>query len=285
MIEIKDDVFSLIRTNYNNLSPTQKHIADYILLNPEKVILYSISDLASACNTSETTIFRFLKKIGYESYQVFRIKVAQEVSENSTKSIYGEIQPGDDVNTLKKKVIELTTDSINDLNNIVDEKQVSLFIDKAIYAKEIIFFGVGASNMIAGDAYHKFLQLGLNVKFCNDPHIMNMIATHCHKEDLIVAISHSGESREIKDAIYFAKENNATIAAITSYPHSALAQKSDIILLSSSRETEYRSDAMISRINQLVIIDLLYVSLVLRIGPKLVENINKSRIAVAKNKT
>ncbi|AZV55165.1 MurR/RpiR family transcriptional regulator [Clostridium sp. AWRP] len=285
MIIIEKDVFSLIRTNYNNLSPTQKNIADYILSNPEKVILYSISDLASECNTSEPTIFRFLKKIGYESYQVFRIKVAQQISDNSTKSIYGEIQPDDDINTVKRKVIDLTTDSINDLNNIVDKQQVNLFIDTIIKSKEIIFFGVGASNMIAGDAYHKFLQLGFNVKFCNDPHIMNMIASHCHKEDLIVAISHSGESREIKDAVDFAKENNATIASITSYPHSALAKKSDILLLSSSRETEYRSDAMISRINQLVIIDILYVSAVLRVGQKCIDSINKSRVAVAKNKT
>ncbi|WP_039657630.1 MurR/RpiR family transcriptional regulator [Clostridium tyrobutyricum] len=280
-----DNVFSLMRTKYNSLSPTQKNIADYILSSPEKVILYSISDLASQCNTSETTIFRFLKKIGYESYQVFRIKIAQEISQNTTKSIYGEIQQGDNINTLKKKVIKLTTDSITDLNNIIDEKQVSLFVNKIIQAREIILFGVGASNMIAGDAYHKLLQLGFNVRFCSDPHIMNMIATHCQKEDLIVAVSHSGESREIKDAVDFAKKNNATIASITSYPHSALSKKSDIILLSSSRETEYRSDAMISRINQLVIIDLLYVSLVLKLGPRLVENINKSRLAVAKNKT
>lgn len=110
---MKGSIFTLIKTNYHSLSQTQKSIADYIMLKPQKVISYSINDLASKCNTSETTIFRFLNKIGYGSYQIFKIKIAQEISSNSTKSIYGEIKPDDNIDILKKKVIELTTSSIN----------------------------------------------------------------------------------------------------------------------------------------------------------------------------
>lgn len=282
---MEDSVFSLVRTKYNSLSPTQKIIADYILANSDKVILLSIGELAQLCNTSETTVIRFLRKLNYDSYQVFRVKIAQELSDESTSSIYEEVSTKDSIGDIKRKVIQLTVSSISDLNNILDEKELISFTEAILAAQKSFFIGVGASGMIAADAYHKFLRLGLNTNFTSDSHIMSIACTHAKKEDLIVAFSHSGESREVLDAIQLAKERGAKIAAVTSYPNSSLSKISDIVLLSSSRETKYRSDAMISRIIQLVIIDTLYVATVLKLGSGGIRNVNKSRLAVAKKKT
>lgn len=66
-------LLSDIRTKYNLLSKTQKTIADYILDNPDGTILLSITELANNCSTSETTVMRFLKKLDYDSYQIFRV--------------------------------------------------------------------------------------------------------------------------------------------------------------------------------------------------------------------
>jgi DNA-binding MurR/RpiR family transcriptional regulator len=280
-----DSIFSLIRTKYNIMSPTQKTIADYILSNSEKVILLTISDLAHLCSTSETTIMRFLRKLNYDSYQVFRVKIAQELSAESESSIYEEVKTDDSIGDIKKKVIQLTMSSINDLNNILDEKSLISMTQEIKKAKKIVFIGVGASSMIAEDGYHKFLRLGLDASFCRDSHIMSILCAHLHAEDMVVAVSHSGESREILDAVLLAKEMGCKVAAITSYSRSSLARKADIVLLSSSKETEFRSDAMISRIIQLVIIDTLYVATVLNIGPTIIKTLNKSRLAVAKKKT
>ena len=120
---------------------------------------------------------------------------------------------------------------------------------------------------------------------CVDSHIMIIQSAHLDKDDLVLAVSHSGESREILDAVSMAKRKGARIAAITSYERSSLVKLADIVLLSSSREAAYRSDAMISRIIQLVIIDTLYVATVLTLGPAGIKRVNQSRLAVAKNKT
>lgn len=65
-----DNLFSHIRTRCNTLSPAQKQIADFVLTHSEQVILLSLADLADQCSTSETTILRFLRKIGFDSYQI-----------------------------------------------------------------------------------------------------------------------------------------------------------------------------------------------------------------------
>lgn len=105
---MQNNLFTQIRTKYNILSGTQKKIADFVLSNADKVILYSISELAQQCDTSETTIMRFLRKLGFNSYQVFRVKMAQELSNESTQAIYEEIKADDGIKQIKQKVILLT---------------------------------------------------------------------------------------------------------------------------------------------------------------------------------
>lgn len=280
----KISVYSEIRTKYNTLSPVQKEIADIVLSSGEDIVLMTISDLAEKCNTSETTIMRFLRKLGINSYQVFKVKIAQELSSSPSKIIYEDVEPDDSIEEIKNKVIYSTNTSIQDLTNILPDDAVECVINLICNANRILFFGVGASGAIACDAFHKFLRIGMNVSFCNDPHIMSILSSQTSDKDLIFAISHSGESREILDAVDIAKENKAKIASITSYPNSTLAKISDGVLLSSTNERKYRSDAMVSRIVQLVIIDILYVILVLKQGPKAIKNVNKSRLAVAKKK-
>lgn len=281
---MQNNLFTQIRTKYNILSGTQKKIADFVLSNADKVILYSISELAQQCDTSETTIMRFLRKLGFNSYQVFRVKMAQELSNESTQAIYEEIKADDGIKQIKQKVILLTINSINDLHKLLDDASLDKVTNFINQSQRILFFGVGASGIIATDAYHKFLRLGLNVNICTDSHMMSILGAHTTQSDLIFAVSHSGESRELMDAIELAKENDTKVVVITSYANSTITKFADVVLLSSTNETMYRSDAMVSRIIQLVIIDILYVGLVLKQGTSAIKKVNQSRLAVAKKK-
>jgi DNA-binding MurR/RpiR family transcriptional regulator len=278
------NLFSHIRTKYHTLSPAQKLIADFVLNNAEEVFLLSIGDFAAKCNTSETTILRFLRKLGFDSYQVFRVRIAQDASNQPAQMIYEEIQADDSPEQIRQKVISSTVNSIQDLNNLISTKMVEDIVEMMLHADQILFCGVGASGVIAMDAFHKFLRLGLKATYLNDTHFMSIACANTTRNSVVFAISHSGESRDILDAVNIAKENRAKIIAMTSHAHSTLAKKADCNLLSSSNETKYRSDAMVSRILQLVIIDILYVSLVLRSGPTAVDSVKRARIAVAKKK-
>lgn len=279
-----NNLFTIIRTKYNILSPTQKNIADFVLNNRKDVILLSIGDLAEKCNTSETTIMRFLRKIGFDSYQVFRVRAAQDISAHSAKAIYEELKPDDNIGEIKQKVIFSTINSIKDLDKILYDETIAEAVDLIYNAKRLLFFGMGASGIIAKDAFHKFSRIGIDVFNCDDSHIMSIVCAHATPSDLLFAVSHSGESSETLDCIEIAKKNGAKVIAITSYIHSTITKIADMVLLSSTNETKYRSDAMASRIVQLVIIDILYVSLVLKMGPSSIEKVNKSRLAVARRK-
>jgi DNA-binding MurR/RpiR family transcriptional regulator len=279
-----ENLFSHIRTHYHKLSPTQKSIADFVLKNAHEVMLFSLGDLAARCGTSETTILRFLRKLGFDSYQVFKVRLAQDSSKHAGEAIYEEIRIDDPLEQVRNKVILSTVNSIQDLGNMLRTDQVEALVDLLASSRRILFCGVGSSGAVAIDAYHKFLRLGLDASYYNDTHFMHIACSHVDAQTAVVLISHSGETRDIIEAAKLAKENGAKVAALTSYAHSSLTKHADCVLLSSSNETRFRSDAMVSRILQLVIVDIVYVALVLRLGENGIETVNKSRIAVARSK-
>lgn len=274
-----------IRTKYNLFSSTQKVIANYILDHPDTVSLLSITELAKQCHTSETTVMRLLKKLDYSSYQIFRINLAKEFSDTPAESIIEESLGDDHINTIKKKVIGHTITAIHDLEHALKDDLIEQALDLLLGAKRILFFGVGASASISMDAMHKFGKIGLNVCSYPDPHFMNIIASHATNEDVLFAVSHTGESLEVLSTVSIAQKNKAKIIALSSFENSTLAQKADIFLSSSTNDKKYHSEAMASRIVQLTIIDILYLCAFMRNESQFYDALSESRNAVGLNKT
>lgn len=282
---MSDDVMALIRTRYKALSQSQALVAEYVMANPEKVMLLSLFDLATACGVSEPTVIRFLRKLGYASYQVFRVAVAQNSARDTDKSLYSDVAQGDSCRDIMHKVISSTKCSLDDLPQVLSPESLEAAGRLILHARQVLILGVGASYAIAFDFYHKLLKLGISVQSCNDPHLININCRNLNPDCLLIAISHSGESREILDGVSGAEAAGCPICAITSFPSSSLAKKSTVKIISSSLETNYRSDSMTSRIIQLCIIDMLYIHLALTGGEPMLERIRASRFAVAQNKT
>ena len=277
----------LIRTSYQVFSESQKQVADYVLANPGQVILLPIAELAAACKVSEPTVMRFLHKMDYQSYQVFRVHVAQESTPDTSHALYSYVVQRDSGRDVIEKVISSTQCALDDLREILKSESLERICRGIHKARKVMIIGMGSTYAVAFDFYHKLLKLGINACCSNDPHIINITCNGGLKEKgaLLIAISHSGESREILDGVALAKLTGCPVYGITSFQNSSLARQSDELLLSTSLETNYRSDALTSRIIQLCIIDMLYIRLALLDGSKAMEKINASRVAVARNKT
>lgn len=277
-------LFALIRTKYNTLSDSQKAVADYILEDPGRVIGNTLSDTAYDCKVSEPTVLRFLRKIDFTSYQLFKISLAKELSDNTSEEVYEDVTFRDTTEQIVEKIIHSTVNSISDSKEVLNPDSIGRVVDKIIDAKKVLIIGMGASGSIATDLYHKLLKLRINAVCSNDAHMINLLSTNLDPEDLLIVISHSGESREVLDALALAKNQGCQVCAVTSYEKSTLANRADFLICSSSLETKFRSDAMTSRVIQVMIIDILYVCIIVKKGESILPQIHKSRLAVAKNK-
>ena len=62
----------VMRGSYAHMTRTEKRIADYISEHMGEVMEQTISELAAAVGSSEITISRFCKKLGFSGLQSFR---------------------------------------------------------------------------------------------------------------------------------------------------------------------------------------------------------------------
>lgn len=109
-----------IRARYNTFSSSQQQVADYVLSHADTVMMSSLSDFAKACGVSEPTIMRFLRKLDCDSYQVFRVGIAQELAHGSAENIYEEVSEEDTQAMIRDKVIHHTVRSLEDAKEIID---------------------------------------------------------------------------------------------------------------------------------------------------------------------
>jgi len=253
-----------IKNIYNELNPTEKKIADYLLNNIEEVFTLSIQELAEKTGVSEAAWVRFCKLLGYSGLKDFKKAyvmngLAREKSEaGEEEQLYTDIKGYTSIESIIDNVSLLNGRAISDTQKILDANSVKEAIDVLSKAGKILFLGVGASGLVAQDAAYKFVRIGKNAIAPTDFH---MQLTHTYllgENDVAVIISYSGRTKEMIECLEIAKELGCTVISITKYGKNPIASKADITLFISTPEIEKRSGAMGSRIAQLTVIDILF---------------------------
>lgn len=270
-----------IKMHYNKMGKAEKQIADWIEKNPGKIISLSIVELAEQCKCSEATIVRFSKRLGLSGYQELKISLA---SETDTSTVNANITSADTAYEMFEKVTNDIYFSLELTKKSLDPKSMSDAAKIICRANKIVIFGLGNSASIATDASHKFLRSGLNCVAYSDNHMQVIAASHLKEGDVAIAISHSGSSKDIVDALKIAKEHGAATITITNKGKSPVLKFSDIVLSTSSSETTYNILALNSRIAQLAIIDALYFYVVYNLSEKALESIKDTERSVLSKK-
>lgn len=267
----------MLRSVYPDLTRSEKKIADYILDHLDTIQKHTIAELAKQTGNSEVTISRFCKKLGFTGLQSLKIALAAEESARKNENMYRDIHSHDSYPEMAKKIFHNITEGLQDTLRLLDFDAVGKAVDTLLQARCVYVYGVGNSATLCQDFETRFLRFGMNVKMFSDPHMQLTTAALLQKEDVVVAISHSGATHEIINAVRLAKQSGATIITITSRSHSPLARESDIVLVGMGREVHYRSEATSSRFVHMAIIDILYTGVATKMPDEYKANIEKMR--------
>ncbi len=272
-----------IQNIYSSLRESEKKVCDYIKENYSDIIHLSITELAERSNSSEATVVRLCKSLGYKGYQEFKIKLAQETIE-PTHQIHEELEKDDDIPTIKNKVFNADIQALYDTLKVLDDNEFQKAVNLISKARNVEFCGIGGSGSVALDAQHKFLKIGVKSSAYLDSNLQAMSASLLGEGDVVIAISHSGESKSILEVLKIARKVGASTITITNYGKSSILKVSDVVLYTASKETAFKSDAVASRLAELVIIDALFASVAFSRYEKSYENITKTREATTYHK-
>ena len=253
----KQSIKLKIKALYRDLSKKESAIADFILNDPKTASRMTISEIASELGFADSTIFQFTRKLGYKGFRDFRNDLLTEEFDPEI-SIHENIKQGDDYQKIAQKVFDSSIQSLQNTSSLLKNDMLEKAVNIVLKASRLSFFGVGGSNVVAYDAYHKFLRSPIPCQYGTDFHIQLMQASLMTVNDCAIITTHTGLTKETLQIAETAKKNGSKIIAITSYPLSSLAKIADVVFVSVAEETGYRSESLSSRIAQLATIDTLF---------------------------
>ncbi|QKS73347.1 MurR/RpiR family transcriptional regulator [Paenalkalicoccus suaedae] len=245
----------IINSYYPSLTKSEQKVASYVLDHLEDALYYSVTDLAYHVGVGETTVLRFCRKIGLKGYQEFKLALAQTVSEEEAE---------DQEENFIHKVQANTIQTIRETATMLSDQDLESAITYLEHAKTICFFGVGTSGLTALDAKSRFLRIGRITEAIADSHLQSMTAATLGAGDVVVALSVSGSTRDTIQSLKVARENGATVIAITYYSRSPITEFADIVLPGGGKESPLEGGSLTAKISQLFMIDLLCTGLSLR---------------------
>lgn len=275
-----------IRNNYESLTRSEKKIADFILNNGNEILSLSISQLAIKCGTSEASVSRFCRTLNLNNYQTLKISLSHELADEKNserkRMLYEKISDRDSVKQIVEKIFMGNVEAIEATSKILNTDRVGKAINVLDKANSIAVFGVGASAIVGLDIQYKFSRIGIPTFMYLDSHMQITTASLMKKGDVALAISNSGKTKDVLDALSIAKKNGATTISITQVGDSPINKLSDIVLNTVYVENNFRSGATSSRIAQLTILDSVFMGVACRRYDDVVKKLEITRNALDK---
>lgn len=251
-----------------SLAPAEQRVGKLCLADPRAFAKLPVTELADRAHVSKPTVVRFCRSVGYDGLSDFKRKLAGTVNEG-VPFIHRSVDADDKTGDVMVKVIDNTVAAFlkyrNDASSVAIDKAANALVAAYRAKKQIQFFGVGNSGIVAQDAQHKFFRLGIHSVAYSDGHMQVMSASLLGPGDCVVVISNSGRTRDLMDACDIARKNGATTIVITA-SGSPLASAGNIHLSADHPEGFDKYSPMVSRLLHLMIIDILATCVALRIG-------------------
>lgn len=255
-------ILARIRALRPGMGPAVQRIADFIVEHPQDVVHMAVSEVAERTGASEGSVVGLCKSLGATGFQQLKIVLAQEIV-RPVQLIHEDLEPGDKTAAVMSKIFHSDVQTLLDTQATLDAAAVEKAVKLIRAAERVEIYGIGSAATIAEDAHYRMMRIGLNVRAAVDSHVQAISASLTGPQVAVLTISHSGSTHETVTATRLAKEAGAKTIVITNFGKSPIQEYADVVLLTMARETNFRTEAMTSRLAQLAIIDVLIACLAL----------------------
>ena len=254
-----------IRNARAHLPRSEARVADCVLHQPQWFVNSSISTIASEAKVSQPTVIRFCRSVGCEGLQDFKLKLSGSLNRESTVQ-FSAIAQQDSVEQIAHKVLGNTASALLTLRQEVNSDVIEQVMLQLKTARRVDVFGLGSSAPVADDAQYKLIRSGINASARTDAYMMSLCASRLGQGDVAFFISRSGQTLELIEAAELAKNHGASVISMCPVK-TGLAKKSDLVVVLNTDEHRIQNKpAMLTRILQLALIDVIAVGLAMRTG-------------------
>jgi DNA-binding MurR/RpiR family transcriptional regulator len=249
-----------LRARLPDLTPAGRRIGAFVLDDPRGLIHLTVTDAADRTATSVGSVVRFCQELGLRGFQDLKLRLAAE-SAPGRGDLQADVASDDPPAVVLRKVLRASADAMTDAADTVAADAFARCVELLTAATHVLFIGVGTSAPLAADAAYRFRTTGLLTEAPSDVHVQHVAARLLRPGDVCLAISHTGQTRETLAAVTAARAAGAATIAVSSFSRSPLTKITDVVLIAGSRETNYRVEAMTSRLAHIAVLDAVYVAI------------------------
>ncbi|HFO0069959.1 TPA: MurR/RpiR family transcriptional regulator, partial [Streptococcus pneumoniae] len=214
-----------------------------------EIVYETSSEIVSKVKVGEGTLNRFCKKIGYSGFQELKLKMTKDILELESQKMSSDTF----IDEIKNNYLSI----VESTRKLIDGRQIELAIKLIREANQILMIGVGSSGNAAREFESSLLRIGIISKTVIDTHFQLMHTALLKDNDLIIAFSLSGSTKEVEETLLNAKRKNVKIISITNYSSRNIAKLSDCVLLTSKKESYLEGGSLMAKASQLFIIDVI----------------------------
>lgn len=203
------------------LTEKEKTIASFLLENQSEIKDYTITTISKKTNTSNATVSRLMTKLGYSSFGEFKAMVTREESMEEAES--------DTVSKLTQYYKQI----IDSSHELIDSEQLATFVQAIQEARQVMICGIGNSGLSAIELKYRLTRMGIYADALTDPHMSLMRTSLLNQTDMLIVLSHTGQTKAVLDTCQLAKEKGIPIYAVTTNNHTPLTDLADVTLFAS----------------------------------------------------
>lgn len=252
------DILTIIQSRMSTFSKGQKLIGRYILDNYDKAAFMTAARLGQAVRISESTVVRFAAELGYDGYPAMQ-KAMQEMIRGKLTTVqrievsYDRLGSQDVLDKVVQSDIEKLRMTLNELNR----EDFSAAVNAIVSARRIYILGVRSSAALSD-----FLAFYFRLIFDNVSQVQTSLASEMFEQmlrvgegDVVIGISFPRYSTRSVRAMEFARDQGATVVAVTDSEMSPLYDTANYRLLAKSDMVSFADSlvAPLSIINALIV--------------------------------
>ena len=243
-----------VKLCYEDMGRAEKRAADFLREHADEVPELTISELAERCDTSEATLVRLARRLGFGGFQQMKLALAQDTVH---RTVTPNINKEDNCSEIFEKVCNDVYLSLERTKRTLAEGALERASDALAKAGRIVLVGLGSSAAVAQDAASKLLRAGCDASSYSDTHMQTVAVSYLGSGDVAVGVSQSGASRDIVEALKLARAKGCTTICITGRERSPITRHSDIVLLTDTEELRHTELALSSHLSRLAVTDAL----------------------------
>jgi len=274
------DLVSRIQRVEGDLSPAERRVAEAVAVDYQMTTRMTIAELARRAGVSQPSVTRFCRSVGCASFGEFKVRLATTLT---VAAVYLRTDRvfDDDVGQLAQLVMLRAANTIRNCLDQLDTAAVRRAIGAIAACARLDIYGQGGGSASIGeDAKLRFFRLGIPVCAYCDGHQQRMSAATLRPKDVAFAISNSGRSKPVVDAVKIGRSYGATTIALTQ-PKTPLAEAAEIVIPVVVPEDANALMPTASRYAHLAVIDTIATGVASEMGARSRESLRRVRYTLA----